>query len=84
MLVHLGKLPQKFNLFIHQALKIKDKDPFIWTRLGFVEYEVFKDLNMAKQCFEAAVSTCSTFERRSSKINVILVKLAEGKAELQN
>ena len=37
-----------------QALKIKEKDPFIWTRLGFLEYEVFSDLSLAKQCLEAA------------------------------
>jgi hypothetical protein len=58
-------------------LKIKEKEPYIWTRLGFIEYEVFKDNQIAKKCFEAAAQTCTTLERRSAKINVILVKLAE-------
>jgi tetratricopeptide (TPR) repeat protein len=37
-----------------QALKIREKDAFIWTRLGFMHYEVFRDLEMAKKCFESA------------------------------
>ncbi len=34
-------------------------------------------MTLAKKCFEAAASTYTTFERRSSKINGILMKLAE-------
>jgi hypothetical protein len=43
-------------------LKIKEKEPFIWTRLGFIEYEVFKELTLAKSCFQAAIQTCTTFD----------------------
>ncbi len=58
-------------------MKIKERDPFIWTRLGFIEYEVFNHLPLAKKCFEAGISTCTAIERRSAKINGIMVKLAE-------
>ena len=37
-----------------KALKIQEKDSFVWTRLGFLEYEYLNDLNLAKSCFEAA------------------------------
>ena len=37
-----------------QALKIQQKDPYIWMRLGLIEYEVYKDLQIAKKCFEAS------------------------------
>lgn len=60
-----------------QALKINEKDPAIWTRLGFLEYDQFKDLSLAKQCFEAAIQTYKTIDKRSSVINPILVKLSE-------
>jgi hypothetical protein len=58
-------------------LKIKEKEPFIWTRLGFIEYDHFKDMKLAKACFQAAAQTCTALERRSSMINILLFKLAE-------
>ena len=60
-----------------KALKIQQKDSFIWTRLGFLEYEQFLDLKLAKQCFDAAAQTLSTLERRGTKICPILIKLSE-------
>lgn len=60
-----------------QALKIQQRDSFIWTRLGYIEFERFKDLKMAQACFDAAAKTLSTLEKRSAKICPILVKLAE-------
>ena len=50
---------------------------FIWTRLGYLQFEHFKDLVLSQQCFEAATRTLSTLEKRGNKICPILVKLAE-------
>lgn len=60
-----------------QALKIQQKDSFIWTRLGQIEFERFHDLRMAQDCFNAAANTLTTLEKRGLKMNMILVKLAE-------
>lgn len=46
-------------------------------RLGYIQYYSFGDYSMSKKCFEAAIQTCSTFEKRSHRINPFLVKLAE-------
>jgi len=58
-------------------LKIEHNDPISWTRLGFLNYEFFKDLTVSKGCFKAAANTMPTLERTSAKICPILVKLAE-------
>jgi tetratricopeptide (TPR) repeat protein len=64
---------------LKQSLKIneKGKEQFIWTRLGFIEYDIFKDLHLARQCFEAAIQNSTAFEKRSAKITPMLVKLSE-------
>jgi hypothetical protein len=42
-----------------------------------LNYEHFKDLKVAKGCFQAATHTLPTLERAGAKICPILVKLAE-------
>ena len=49
----------------------------MWSRLGYIEYQIFQNLSVAKACFQASVQTCSTIDRRSAKINAVLLKLAE-------
>lgn len=48
---------QSYTQALKQLYKIneKGKDTFIWTRLGLIEHAIFKDLNLAKQCFEEAI-----------------------------
>ena len=60
-----------------QALKIQQKDSFVWTRLGYIEFEQFEDLKMAQACFNAASQTLTTLEKRGHKMCQILLKLAE-------
>eukprot|EP00347_Sterkiella_histriomuscorum_P021367 403334229 len=72
----IGQYFQAKNYYT-QAIKIKEKDSFIWTRLGFMEYEHFKNFTLAKECFEVAAQCYSTIQRRSGQINPILMKLAE-------
>jgi len=60
-----------------QALKIKQQDSFVWTRLGHIEFDHFGDLKLAQACFDAAAKTLSTLEKRGMKMNAILKKLAE-------
>lgn len=49
----------------------------MWRRLGFIQYEFFKNLKLAKVCFEMACQKFKPLERRTSVINPILMKLAE-------
>ena len=58
-------------------MKIRQEDSFIWTRLGYIEFERFNDLKMAQSCFDAAAKTLTTLEKRGMKMCPILVKLAE-------
>jgi len=80
---NLGEVLERINMFMDakshytRALKISDKDSFIWSRLGFLEYEKLHNLDLARQCFEAATQTISIIEKRGTRICPILVKLAE-------
>ena len=40
-----------------QALKIKENDSWVWSKIGSIEYERYANLDIAKQCFEAAIRT---------------------------
>ena len=43
-----------------KALKIKENDSWVWNKIGGIEYEKFGNLEIAKQCFEAAINTRPT------------------------
>ena len=75
--VSLNLLNSSIFFTAFQALKIQQKDSFIWKRLGYIEYERFNDLKLAQACFDAAAKTMSTLEKRGVKMCEILVKLAE-------
>jgi hypothetical protein len=58
-------------------LKINQNDSFLWRKVGFLQYEKFGDLELARECLETAANTMATLEKRSNKICPILIKLAE-------
>ena len=59
------------------ALKIKENDSWVWNKIGMIEYEKYGNLETAKQCFEAAINTRPTLQKRSAVICPVMVKLAE-------
>lgn len=59
------------------ALKIRETDSWVWTKIGNIEYQQYGHLQVAKECFEAAINTRPTLQKRSAAICPILVKLAE-------
>lgn len=67
-----------------QALKIRENDSWVWTKIGMIEYLKYGHLQVAMECFEAAISTRPTLQRRSAAISPILVKLAEINFKLSN
>jgi tetratricopeptide (TPR) repeat protein len=80
---NLGDVFEQMEAYEHakhhytQALKLDADNAVAWTRLGFMHYEHFGDLGMAKDCFVAATKTMATLDKISNKICPILVKLAE-------
>ena len=60
-----------------QALKIKENDSWVWSKIGTIEYEKYANLDIAKQCFEAAIRTRPILQKRSAAVCPVLVKLAE-------
>jgi len=60
-----------------EALKIKETDSWVWNKVGTIEYEHYGNLEVAQKCFEAAINTRPTLQKRSAAICPILVKLAE-------
>ena len=60
-----------------QALKIKESDSWVWNKIGMIEYQRYGNLEVAKKCFEAAINTRPTLQKRSAGICPVLVKLAE-------
>ena len=67
-----------------KALKIRENDSWVWTKIGMIEYLKYGHLQVAQECFEAAISTRPTLQRRSATISPILVKLAEINFKLSN
>lgn len=60
-----------------QALKINERDSYVWTKVAVIELDCFRNLKVAKQCFEAAIQTRPALTKRTASICPALVKLAE-------
>ena len=80
---HVGEIYESLSNFklaknhFTNAVMIKENDSWVWNKIGQIEYERYGNLDIAKQCFEAAIRTRPVLQKRSAAICPILVKLAE-------
>ena len=74
---HVLEINELANNHYTNALKIKQTDSWVWNKIGMIEYQQFANLDMARQCFEAAINTRATLQKRSAILCTTLVKFAE-------
>lgn len=60
-----------------QALKINERDSWVWTKVAMIEYYHFRNLKSAKKCFEQAIETRPALTKRTASVAPALAKLAE-------